>query len=257
MNRILVCLCALMLSFASVAAQEVLRGRVVDKDGVPIPGARVSVKGGTESALSDFDGTYRLIVEGAVEKVVVDYVGFNTRIVKVEDAENLVLTKTTLWNEVRKNNWMISAQMAFPEIEQKQPSYGLMVGWCRNFGGYVKGVWRQGKETVYSTTQNPSDMWLTGEYDSAYRAIMAGAVVRLKSPFHLYAGAGVTQRKVAYEVSGVGYLDYCSEDSPWGWIPGIDAGVIFKIRYFMLNAGVMWSPGRAGVVGDFGIGVSF
>ena len=63
---------AFLLAASQISAQNVVRGRVVDKDGLPIPGARVSVKGGTESVLSDFDGSYRMIVEGEVEKLIVD-----------------------------------------------------------------------------------------------------------------------------------------------------------------------------------------
>jgi len=247
----------LVCAFSTANAQNVVRGRVVDKDGLPIPGARVSVKGGTESVLSDFDGSYRMIVEGEVEKLIVDYVGYNSRSVKVDEASEVVLQKTTLWNDVHKNNWMLSFQMAFPEAENMQPSYGFMGGWCRNFGGYVKGVWRPAPDRKYYWYEGPSELWTTGNYYSSFKAITAGGMVRLKSPFHLYAGIGITEQIVAFEVAGIGNVIYFSEDYPTGWIPGLDAGVIFKIRYFMLNAGVLWSPGRAGVVGNFGVGVSF
>ena len=249
----------LVCAFSTANAQNVVRGRVVDKDGLPIPGARVSVKGGTESVLSDFDGSYRMIVEGEVEKLIVDYVGYNSRSVKVDEASEVVLQKTTLWNDVHKNNWMLSFQMAFPEVENKQPSYGLMVGWCRNFGGYVKGVWRPGvNKNIAGSFNVPDDVWLTGKYYSSFKAVTAGAVVRMKSPFHIYAGMGASNREVYAEIPGMGYSYYDYNDEYEGlWRLGFDVGVIFKIRYFMLNAGVIWTPGRPGMVGDFGIGISF
>ena len=270
-------LIVVLLCFAHLlSAQSVVRGRVVDKSGLPIPGARVSVKGTHESALTDFDGTYLLITDEDVKKVTVDYVGFNTRKVKVKDAGHIALAKTNFWNDVRGNNWMVAFQMAFLELDRSnskiQPSYGAMVGWCKNFGGYAKLLWRGGSVESGKGMYNPLDCWTTGQYNLYYRSITAGAVVRMMSPFHIYAGVGVCSQLVEFEMAGAGYYYDVNPKLSGTWYYGLDFGVIFKIRYFMLSAGTCISPNlfhrdlanpssyttsAGGVVGNFGIGISF
>ena len=265
MKKLLICMILCLAAVPSIYAQTAVRGRVVDKNGIPIPGARVSVKGNLESALTDFDGVYRLITDEDVKKLTVDYVGFNTRKVKVEDAEEIALTKTTIWNDVTRNNWMVTFQMAFPEfsrvndkVQPLMPSYGAMIGWCRKIGGYVKILWRSGvtPDVYYSEPEKLTELWMTGEHDSAYKSLTAGFIFRLMSPFHIYAGAGAGRWDVSYEVSNMGYIKYdlhgCSQLNLT-----LDVGVAFKIRYFMLTGGVLFNPTGNGVVGNFGIGVSF
>lgn len=258
----LFCIAVLLCFVHLLSAQSVVRGRVVDKKGLPIPGARVSVPGDNESVLSEFDGSYKIIVRDSTEKLVVDYVGYNTRKVKLSKADNVVLNKTDAWNDVRGNNWMVALQMVFPEytrindkLQPLMPSYGAMFGWCRKAGAYVKVLWRNGRPSIESTF-HPLGLWTTGEHDSAYKALIAGAMFRLKSPFHLYVGVGTARWDVSYEVSNMGYIEYdlygCSQ-----WNLAFDAGIAFKIRYFILNGGIQYYPAGIGVVGNFGIGMSF
>ena len=49
---------ALLLSAFQLMAQNVVKGTVTDKDGNPIPGVKVEIKGGTESTITDLDGTF-------------------------------------------------------------------------------------------------------------------------------------------------------------------------------------------------------
>ena len=76
------CLVLFSLCLISVQAQTVIRGKIVDKKGVPVPGAKVSVKGGVESTLSEFDGSYYLIVGDDSKKVADLLKGGNTAINK-------------------------------------------------------------------------------------------------------------------------------------------------------------------------------
>lgn len=255
MNKLILIL-FLAFSCVTVSAQNKIRGRIVDGDGMPLPGVKVSAKGGTESVLSDFDGTYQIVLDENIHKLIIEYGGYNTRIVKIADAVNVVLEKTNFWTDTRGSGWMISFQMAFPEMKNMQPSYGAMVGWCRKMGGYIKGVWRQGEET-HSALPDIDNVWTTGKWESAFRAITGGTIIRLNSPFHVYAGAGFTSRRITYEVAGVGNCLYNQECCNGDFKFGLDAGVMFKIRYFLLTTGVMWTPARSGIVGNFGIGVSF
>lgn len=157
---------------------------------------------------------------------------------------------------------MVAFQIAFPEfvrindkLQPLMPSYGAMFGWCRKAGAYVKVLWREGVSSTESAL-HPYDLWMTGEHDSAYKALIAGTMFRLKSPFHLYVGVGTARWDVSYEVSNMGYIEYdlygCSQ-----WNLAFDAGIAFKIRYFILNGGIQYYPAGIGVVGNFGIGMSF
>lgn len=52
---------ALLLSAGiSLSAQNTVSGTVTDKKGNPIPGAKVEIKGGTESTITELDGTFTL-----------------------------------------------------------------------------------------------------------------------------------------------------------------------------------------------------
>lgn len=253
-----ICVFAVMAICAvQVSAQTVVRGKVVDEEGIPIPGARVSIKGAEESVLTGFDGAFRMISSVADGELIVEYVGYNTTKAKLTAAETVIMKKTTLWNEIDKCNWLVSFQMGFPEIENMQPSFGAMLGWCKRYGYYIKGIWRNNTEAIVESGKDPSEFWTTGTYTSAFKALTAGAILRLESPFHLYAGAGMTNREVSYGVSGIGNVIFNKAGCDGEWKLGFDVGMMFKIRYFMINAGVLWTPERPGMVGNLGIGVSF
>ena len=72
-------LCSLYLS-----AQNTVSGTVTDKKGNPIPGAKVEIKGGTESTITELDGTFTLETKIPAQKVKVYYVGMQSKEQKVK-----------------------------------------------------------------------------------------------------------------------------------------------------------------------------
>ncbi|PRX38994.1 SusC/RagA family TonB-linked outer membrane protein [Salegentibacter salegens] len=73
--------------------QEVtVSGVVVDKDGVPLPGANVSEKGTSNGTQTDFDGKFSLIVSGENAILSISFMGFVTTDVPVEGRETLSIT---------------------------------------------------------------------------------------------------------------------------------------------------------------------
>lgn len=80
--------------------QQSLHGKVVDSDGIPLPGVSIIVKGTTQGTISNFDGEFSLDVPSDAKVLQVMFLGMLTQdvsidgrtfydIVMVEDAESL------------------------------------------------------------------------------------------------------------------------------------------------------------------------
>src|SRR6218665_35339 len=66
-KKLLTLVCAAFLSLVAMAQERVVTGRVTDKDGQPIPGVHIVVKGTAAGAVSDDNGNYSISApEGAV-----------------------------------------------------------------------------------------------------------------------------------------------------------------------------------------------
>ncbi|CAL2105675.1 iron complex outermembrane recepter protein [Tenacibaculum sp. 190524A02b] len=82
-----VLLVALFFVAATVLGQTKITGTVVDEMGEPLPGANVVVKGTTNGAATDFDGKFMLNATSNSGKVVVTFVGYNTKEVAYSAAQ--------------------------------------------------------------------------------------------------------------------------------------------------------------------------
>lgn len=250
MKKIFTCMVILVASSFLMNAQNVIAGKVVDKDGVPVPGARVTVKGGTASTLSEFDGSYRLETDERVKHVLVDYVGYNSRAVMVTGPVcDVTLQKANIWNrDPDKVNVLVSLQSAFPE-SLEQPSFGLMLGWVKNVGGYLKamGGFMPG-ESVSS-----GDIKMT--LKSPMTAFTGGFIMRLGCALHLTAGGGYMKRDVRLITSAPsGITTEVLKSQSYSGVTA-EFGLMLLLGNFSLNAGL--SSSDAYLIGNFGIGVSF
>lgn len=94
----------LLLSFSfqvSFAQNRTVTGRVTDsRDGSPLRGANVSVKGGRSGTQTDANGSFSINVDNTVTILVISSVGFNTMEVSIEGKSSveaaLVLNNTSL-----------------------------------------------------------------------------------------------------------------------------------------------------------------
>lgn len=69
---------------ASTFAQTTVKGKVIDNNGIPLPGANIIVVGTTTGAISDFDGNYTLVVnQDPPFTIQVSSVGFETVVAQV------------------------------------------------------------------------------------------------------------------------------------------------------------------------------
>src|SRR6218665_497565 len=60
MKKMLILLCAIFLSLSAMAQERMVTGRVTGKDGKPIPGVHIAVKGAPAGTVSDEDGKYSI-----------------------------------------------------------------------------------------------------------------------------------------------------------------------------------------------------
>lgn len=89
MKKLGMLLCLLAGAFQLASAQTAASGKVIDKNGAPVPGARVSTLDGTATTLTELDGTFRLDSESPTKRIVVDYVGMESR--RVRPAQNMTV----------------------------------------------------------------------------------------------------------------------------------------------------------------------
>lgn len=245
---------------ASLSAQNTVSGTVTDKKGNPIPGAKVEIKGGTESTITELDGTFKLDTKTPAKKVKVYYVGMQPKEQKVKPDMLIKMSDSSWWREKPdKYRWLVGVQVALPEHEDINPAFGLMLGRVKNIGWYVKGVYSKAPDTDGSI--EPNDYyythWLTGKTKQSYWNATAGFIARLWSPLHVYVGVGYSNRKVAWETFDGSCLEY-EPDCYCGAV--IECGLMLKVKKFFINGGVMLNNDLnyfKDRVGNFGIGMYF
>ncbi|MBR6589268.1 MAG: carboxypeptidase regulatory-like domain-containing protein [Bacteroidaceae bacterium] len=248
-------LTGLLMASLIASAQQVVSGTVTDKDGNPIPGAKVEIVGSTESCITELDGTYSIETTAPAKKVRVQYAGMQTAVKKIKPDMVVELSNTNWWNaKPDKYRWLLSVQGAFPEAGVSNPSLGLMVGRVKNIGWYVKGVYSPRESAI----DYYSGAWTTGKDTRSFIGATGGVIFRLGSPFHLYVGGGYATRQVAWELANGKYMDTKDLDLSYD-SPAIDLGIMMKLGNFMLNAGTMLAGDGESpdFVGNFGIGYCF
>lgn len=252
MKRLLLLSFLLLTGFVCLSAQNVVSGTVVDRDGNPIPGAKVEIPGSTESTLTELDGTFRLETAHPARMVRVYYVGMVSKTQKVTPDMLIRLSQENWWNrEPQKAEWLIAVQGAFPDDGIENPSFGLMLGKVKRLGWYVKGVYRPSK----STECDYVNYWTTGKEKRGYYAATAGVIARLNCPIHFYAGVGYANRKVAWELADGSYAKQCWDSYS---SVAIDCGLMLKINRFFINGGTIMSVSDGCYcTGNVGIGISF
>jgi hypothetical protein len=247
----------LLIGGSQSFAQNVVRGKVTDMKGNPIPGAKIEVKGGAESTISELDGTFSLETKKSVKKVKVYYVGLQTKVQNIKPDMLIKLHNTNWWNGIPgKQIWFISVQSGFFNNRTSNPSLGLMIGRMKSFGWYVKGVYS--KDPVTDVSYH-SSYWTTSNKESGFQSITGGFICRLGCPIHLYLGTGLATRKVAWQLCDGKYED---TDNSYNTI-AVDLGLIMKFGRVMINGGSIiisrhgYFDGTVKLGANVGIGLCF
>jgi TonB-linked SusC/RagA family outer membrane protein len=90
------CVCiVLLLTGFSVYAQKTVTGTVSNEKGVTVPGATVKTKDGKQSVTTDVDGKFSIEVPDGVKSLVVSFVGYPAKDVRIGSANSLTITLGT------------------------------------------------------------------------------------------------------------------------------------------------------------------
>lgn len=274
-------LIALFLAVAGfvplLAAQDVVTGTVVDKDGNPLPGVKIEIPGTPETVISDLDGTFTITRSDlSKKKLLATYACMSPRKMKMKDGMVIKMKESNWWNQAPDEwNWFAEAIVAIPNNPGDEygggqnvfnPAYGLMIGRVKKFGYYLKGVTNTfGKSADQYDEGDAGYIGFIQKSRSTYWSVTAGGIVRLGCPIHFYAGIGYAAYRYYIEnMSGNWYdVSYRKHDN---FV--VDLGFIMRIKRITISLGGTMAPrttyGSADdpgheikVAGNFGIGYSF
>ena len=260
MNKTLLLSMALAACSQFVVAQTIINGTVTDTKGVPMPGARVQVKGTNESVLTNMDGTFSIVTPTASSKLQAEYVGWSTTTKTGKDGMVIKMGKQN-WMQPESYQWFVALNAAFPSDNLKTLkdfnfSPGIMFGRVKNFGWYVKGQYNGTVDDV----EYYSD-WYTGNDKRKYWSVSGGGIARVYGPLYLYLGAGYAERNVYWEFQSGDYEKHRNDcyEGAMG-----ELGLMVRIKNFLLFGGAQntfedfcFDDFDRHVVGNFGIGIYF
>lgn len=246
------------MAFMELSAQNVISGKVTDRKGNPIPGARVKGMREAGFTVTEPDGTFRLETKYPVRKIRVDYVGFQPKKIKTFTDMDIKMTKTNLWNrKPSRMEWFINLQTAIDPVYDVPPVFGVMFGLAKGFGWYGKVILNQlGASSDYYIDKfdlyhyvNPSLLWTTGKERFSFISVSAGFVCRLGCALHLYGGVGAAYGEIQHELAGGKYLS----DIYTNFI-AIDTGLMLRLGRVNVNFGTILL--QEVFMCNFGIGIN-
>ncbi|UGU15649.1 TonB-dependent receptor [Sinomicrobium kalidii] len=97
MKTLLPIVTILFMAYTSVSWSQTreISGKVLDDLNAPLPGANVVLKGTQTGVVTDFDGNFKITVTGADAVLVVSYLGFETKEIKVGSAIDYTIQLTS------------------------------------------------------------------------------------------------------------------------------------------------------------------
>lgn len=127
--------------------QSVIRvkGKVMDENGEPLPGANIQVEKSTRGVMTDLDGTFEIDVKGS-DKLVVSFIGLETQTIPVNNQTNIFVKMKVAAHELedvtivafgkQKKQSIVASIDAINPKELKVPSSNLTT----SFAGRMAGV---------------------------------------------------------------------------------------------------------------------
>ncbi|RAJ12543.1 SusC/RagA family TonB-linked outer membrane protein [Arenibacter echinorum] len=93
MNKLKSLLLVLLMGVSTVSwAQTTVTGTVLDEQNVPLPGANVVVKNTTNGVVTDFDGNFSISVSNTNAVLVISYIGYVGKEVKLDGSSSYTIT---------------------------------------------------------------------------------------------------------------------------------------------------------------------
>ena len=173
----------------------------------------------------------------------------------------------TLELGIRVINPVRSFILPFFSYNQSQYSYGLMLGFCKDNGGYIRA-----KSDFHFNHLNPSvscdasgnigsePAWYTGAQQKARLAFSGGYLRRLyKDNLFAYIGGGYGIRTLAWEMIKDNDHNEYLKVAPYSFRGvELESGLVLRLNYFTISAGVQTNADRFKYwEANVGIGVVF
>ncbi|WP_281233593.1 SusC/RagA family TonB-linked outer membrane protein [Flavobacterium gelatinilyticum] len=84
--------------FEALTAGPIIKGKITDQSGSPLPGATVMAKGTKIAVLTDFDGNFTIEMPANSDRLIISYVGMETKEIGIEN-----VTPTVVLTEAGQN----------------------------------------------------------------------------------------------------------------------------------------------------------
>ncbi len=128
--------------------QQIIRGTVIDNQGMPLPGATIIETGTSNGTTTNFDGNFSLRVPSLPVEIEVSFMGFQTRNLTVSAAQNIEVVlqeNTNALNEVVVTALGIKReekQLGFSQatVEAESLSQTAPTNWSSGLKGKVAGM---------------------------------------------------------------------------------------------------------------------
>ncbi|RYF09788.1 MAG: carboxypeptidase-like regulatory domain-containing protein, partial [Flavobacteriales bacterium] len=132
-NNYLLLFCILLSPIFVFAQQFVVKGKVTDSDGQPIPFVSVFIKGTTKGVSANVDGVYSINVERGMVTLSYTVVGFKTATQTVDVFDNITVNKTLQTEHYTLNSVVIKAG-------GEDPAYNIVRNAIKNRKGYLEEI---------------------------------------------------------------------------------------------------------------------
>ena len=146
-------------------------------------------------------------------------------------------------------------------IHSSGASYGVMAGWVKQHGGYVKFMsdFKDGHRGGYSTNSehgliHGESVPYRGDEKSAMASFTAGYIGKVAKPLYLYAGLGYGDRRLNWVRADNYEYVFVEDKSPMGL--AVDLGAVLRIKKFSASLGVT-TIGFSYTYLSLGVGVAF
>ena len=254
MKKLLMLSVALATLAMPAMAQTAITGTVTDTKGVPMPGAKVQVKGTNESVLTNMDGTFSIVTNRNNPKLRAEYAGWDATTKAGKDGMIIRMGKSS-WLNFKPEKYQLFAGInaALPDANLKYASPGIMLGIVKDYGLYLKG---QFNGTVNHDKCEYNDGWFTGNEKRKYYSASAGLIGRFYGPFYAYAGCGFEKRSLYWEFQDGEY--WKTPESYDGVM--VELGVMVRAGRFYIQAGAQQNAEEIDnkrLKGNFGVGIYF
>lgn len=189
-----------------------VKGAVVDKNGNPLPGARVEATGGAESTITDADGTFSIEVSQWLKSLTATYNGMSKKKLNILGHNDVVFEL----KEELKHKWFINPSFEYYLVAEQSYSFGLTFGQIGEWGWYAKLLATFNQK--WSEEEGPT--------------ISAGVIKRIHNDIYLYSGLGYAT--VVY------WRDYDTYYNHVASNPGVilDMGTMFRFNHLNFRVGM-------------------